>query len=69
MKKYGSPLVLESRRLGILRKAGGKFLPNLNMTQRPIAKKYCEGKLKRISKEKLKVHETISREHISGLLS
>lgn len=36
------------------------------MTQRPIAKKYCEGKLKRISKEKLKVHETISREQISG---
>jgi ribosome biogenesis GTPase A len=62
----GSPLLLESRRLGILRKVGGKFLPNLNMTQRPIAKKYCEGKLKRISKEKLKVHETISREQISG---
>jgi len=69
LKKYGSPLVLESRRLGFLRKVGGKFLPNLNMTQRPIAKKYCEGKLKRISKEKLKVHEIISREHINGLLS
>lgn len=48
---------------------GGKFLPNLNITQRPIAEKYCEGKLKRISKEKLKVHETISREPLSGLLS
>ncbi len=69
VKEYGSPLVLESRRLGVLRKAGGKFLPNLNMTRRPIAKKYCEGKLKRISKEKLKVHEIISREHISGSLS
>jgi ribosome biogenesis GTPase A len=66
LKKHGSPLVLESRRLGVLRKVGGKFLPNLNMTQRPIAEKYCEGKLKRISKEKLKVHETISREPISG---
>jgi len=67
--RHGSPLLLESRRLGILRKAGGKFLPNLNMTRRPIAKKYCEGKLKRISKEKLKEHETISREQISGSLS
>jgi hypothetical protein len=61
-------LLLESRRLGFLRKTGGKFLPNLNMTQRPIAEKYCEGKLKRISKEKLKVHETALREQISGII-
>jgi len=54
--------------LGFLRKTGGKFLPNLNMTQRPIAEKYCEGKLKRISKEKLKVHETALREQISGII-
>jgi hypothetical protein len=41
---------------------GGKFHPNLNMTQRPIEEKYCEGKLKRISKEKLKVPEFVQRE-------
>merc|ERR1711991_349810 len=33
LREHGSPLVLESRRLGVLRKAGGKFLPNLNMTR------------------------------------
>lgn len=48
-----SPHHLESRSLGILRKVGGKFHQNLNMTQRPIAKKYCEGTLKRIVKTKL----------------
>jgi len=45
---------------------GGKFLPNLNMTQRPIAEKYCEGKLKRIVKTKLKVPEIVSREQFGG---
>ena len=55
----GSLFVLESRRLGVLRKMGGKFHPNLNMTQRPIAEKYCEGKLKRIAKAKLKVPELV----------
>jgi len=63
---HGSPFVLESRRLGILRKTGGKFHPNLNITQRPIAEKYCEGKLKRITKVKLKVPEIVSREPFGG---
>jgi hypothetical protein len=58
---------LESRRLGVLRKMGGKFHPNLNMTQRPIAEKYCEGKLKRIAKAKLKVPEIVSREPFGGM--
>lgn len=53
--------------MGIVRKTGGKFLPNLNMTWRPIAEKYCEGKLKRISKEKLKAHEQAIRERMSYL--
>jgi len=52
--------------LGIVRKMGGKFLPNLNMTWRPIAEKYCEGKLKRIVKTKLKVPEIVSREQFGG---
>lgn len=45
---------------------GGKFHPNLNMTWRPIEKKYCEGKLKRIMKIKLKVPEIVSREAFDG---
>lgn len=64
---HGSPCTLESRRLGVLRKMGGKFHPNLNMTQRPIAEKYCEGKLKRIAKAKLKVPEIVSREPFGGI--
>lgn len=52
--------------MGIVRKMGGKFLPNLNMTWRPIAEKYCEGKLKRIVKTKLKVPEIVSREQFGG---
>jgi len=32
------------------------------MRLRPIEKKYCEGMLKRISKEKLKEHEMEMRE-------
>jgi hypothetical protein len=43
----------------------GIFLLNLNMKQRPIPEKYCEGKLKRISKEKLKAHEQAIRERMS----
>ena len=45
---------------------GGKFHPNLNITQRPIAEKYCEGKLKRIAKAKLKVPEIVSGEPFGG---
>jgi len=29
---------------------GGVIHPKLNMDRRPIAKKYCEGKMKRTSK-------------------
>lgn len=41
---------------------GGILLLNLNMRLRPIEKKYCEGTLKRISKEKSKEHEMERRE-------
>ena len=44
------------------RKAAGKFLLNLNITQRPIAEKYCEGKLKRMLKDKSKEPEIAPRE-------
>ena len=36
------------------------------MTQRPIAKKYCEGKLKRTLKDELKVPEIVWREAKHG---
>ena len=36
---------------------GGKFHPKLNMTTRPIANKYREGKVKRTLKRGLKVLE------------
>ena len=39
------------------RKLGGKFHLKLNTGLRPIAKKYHEGKVKRILKRLLKVHE------------
>jgi len=45
---------------------GGKFLPNLNMTWRPIAEKYCEGKLKRTAKAELKVPELVHGEQMGS---
>ena len=33
---------------------GGKFHPKLNKGERPIANKYCEGKMKRTLKRELK---------------
>jgi len=41
---------------------GGKFLLRLNISKRPIAHKYREGKVKRTLKRKLKVREIVSRE-------
>jgi len=49
-----------------VRQRAGKFQLNLNMTQRPIAKKYCEGKLKRTLKDELKVPEIVWREAKHG---
>ena len=37
---------VESGCLGMQLEAGGKFHPRLNMGTRPIANKYCEGKMK-----------------------
>lgn len=41
---------LESNSLKLEFKKAGKFLLILNINQRPIVKKYCEGKLKRTLK-------------------
>ena len=39
---------------------GGKFLPKLNTSRRPIAYKYREGNVKRTLKRELKVFETVN---------
>ena len=41
---------------------GGRSHPKLNIWERPIAKKYCEGKVKRTLKRRSKVLETVRRE-------
>jgi len=49
-------------RVGLLESAilmGGKFLPKLNISRRPIAHKYREGNVKRTLKRELKVFETV----------
>ena len=46
--------VTESSCLGLQLKAGGKFHLRLNRGGRPIANKYCEGKMKRTLKRELK---------------
>jgi hypothetical protein len=38
---------------------GGRSLPRLNTMERPIAKKYCAGKLKRTLKIELKETEFV----------
>jgi hypothetical protein len=41
---------------------GGKLLLKLNIEARPIANKYCEGKVKRTLKRELKVREPARKE-------
>jgi hypothetical protein len=44
---------------------GGKSHPKLNTDERPIANKYCEGKMKRTLKREWKVPEIVKREAIT----
>jgi len=48
--------------LGLQSKLGGRFHLKLNILGRPIVKKYCEGKVKRTLKRRLKVLEIVKRE-------
>jgi len=52
----------ESGCLGLQPKLGGRFHLKLNISGRPIAKKYCEAKVKRTLKRRLKVLEIVKRE-------
>ena len=55
---------IESRSLGFERKMCDKFHIKLNTGVRPIANKYCEGKMKRTLERELKVPEIAEREAI-----
>lgn len=55
---------IESRSLGFERKMCDKFHIKLNIGARPIANKYCEGKMKRTLERELKVSEIAEREAI-----
>ena len=48
--------------MGFQLKVGGKFHLRLNIGSRPIANKYCEGKMKRTLKRELKGLEIAKRE-------
>jgi hypothetical protein len=52
----------ESGCSGLQPKVGGRFHLKLNISGRPIAKKYWEGKVKRTLKRRLKVLENVKRE-------
>ena len=52
----------ESRSLEVERQVGGKFHLKLNTCPKPIANKYCEGKMKRTLKRELKVPEIVEGE-------
>lgn len=45
---------------------GDKLLLRLNINGKPIANKYCEGKMKRTLKRELKVLEIVEREAIGA---
>ena len=53
---------VESGCLGMQPKLGGKLHLKLNTGGRPIANKYCEGKMQRTLKRELKVPETVKGE-------
>ena len=54
LRGFARDAVEESGCLGLQPKAGGKFHLRLNTGERPIANKYCEGKMKRTLKRELK---------------
>ena len=47
---------------GIAALIGDRSHQKLNITETPIAKKYCEGKVKRTLKRELKVLEIVKKE-------
>ena len=54
-------VLAESSSLGLLLKSGDKLPPRLNIDGKPIANKYCEGKMKRTLKRGLKDLKSLRR--------
>ena len=54
--------IIESRTLDMVCKSGRNRALKLNIGLRPIANKYCEGKMKRTLERELKVPEIAGRE-------
>ena len=63
------PAFFESRCLGVQRKVGGTCLLKLNISERPIANKYREGKMKSTWKRGLKELEIVKREPLGSFLA
>lgn len=49
-------------------KMGGKLLPRLKSDGKPIANKYCEGKMKRTLERELKVPEIAERKALKTIM-
>ena len=60
------PASVESSCLRVQLKVGGKFHLKLNISKRPIANKYREGKMKRTLKRECKGLEIAKREAAAG---
>ena len=58
----------ESGCSGLQSEMGGNFHLKLNTGERPIANKYCEGKMKRTLKRELKVLEIVKKESFGSSL-
>ena len=55
------PVVEESCTLILVHQAGDKLLLRLNISRKPIANKYCEGKMKSTLERKLKDLKSLRR--------
>ena len=58
----------ESGCLGLQPKAGDKLLLRLNIYGKPIAHKYCEGKMKRTLKRGLKDLKSLKRKRLEKII-
>ena len=60
-RKKPKGVLVESGSLGLLPKSADTLQPRLNMEEKSIANKYCEGKMKRILKRRLKDVKPLKR--------
>ena len=62
MRKKKKLINKESYCLRVQYKIGGIFHRRLNINEKPIVNKYCEGKLKRTLKKEFKEFEVVNQE-------